>query len=162
MKTRIFLMAVLVLIAAIPAAQTKAGDFRAGDITISNPWARASFGKAKSAAAYMTVKNGGANADRLIAVKSAIAKKAQIHHTQTKDGVMKMGSMKGLDLPGGGMAMLKPGGRHVMFMGLVEPLREGTSFPLTLVFAKAGEVLVMVRVLKPGASGGADTRHQKH
>jgi len=148
MKTRICLAAAFLLAALSLSPKTFAGD-----LTVSDTWARATPPKAKTAAAYLTLKNAGKEADRLVAVKSAIAKRTEIHRTTMENGVMKMGRVEGIDVPAGGMAMLKPGGHHVMFMGLNGPLKEGTSFPLTLVFAKGGETKVTVKVVKPGAMG---------
>ena len=48
---------------------------------------------------------------------------------------------------------LKPGGAHIMLMGLNQPLQAGQSFPLTLTFEKAGQREVSVAVEKPGAMG---------
>lgn len=148
MKTRVFLVAALMLAALSLSPKTFAAD-----ITVSDAWARATPPKAKSAAAYLGLKINSGEADRLIAVKSAIAKKTQIHRTTMENGIMKMGRVEGIDVPAGGMAMLKPGGHHVMFMGLKQQLKEGSHFPLTLVFAKAGEVTAMVKVMKPGGMG---------
>ena len=58
-----------------------------------------------------------------------------------------------------GMMAMKPGGYHVMFMGLKGPLKEGDSFPLSLVFEKAGEIGVMVTVMKAGAMGSMKMKH---
>jgi len=53
--------------------------------------------------------------------------------------------------------VLKPGGLHVMLIGLEAPLKEGESFPLTLTFQQAGKTEVTVSVESVGAmqpSGG--------
>ncbi len=66
----------------------------------------------------------------------------------------------GIEVPAGGMAELKPGGFHVMFMGLKQPLEEGGSFPVTLVFERAGTVTVDVTVGAAGAmEGGTQHNH---
>jgi hypothetical protein len=67
--------------------------------------------------------------------------------------VMKMRPLAGLDIPAGQSVTLKPGGEHIMLMGLKGPLREGQSFPLTLTFEKAGAREVTVAVEKPAAAG---------
>jgi len=137
----------------------------AGDISVEGPWARASAKMARAGAAFMTIKNMG-EADKLIAAKADISKKVELH-THIKDGdVMKMRKVKGgITVPAKGMAMLKPGGDHVMFMGLSKQLKEGEMFPLTLVFEKAGEVKVHVKINKAGAMGAMkhDMKgHMKH
>jgi len=67
-----------------------------------------------------------------------------------------------ITVPAGGMAMLQPGGYHVMLMKLKYALKEGESFPLTLHFAKAGKVTVEVRIMSVGAmNAGKNTGHGK-
>ncbi len=126
----------------------------AGDVTVENAWARASAGMTKAGAAFMTVKNAGATADRLVAAKASIAKKVELHTHKMVEGVMMMRRIDGVDVPAGGMAMLKPGGHHVMFMGLHAPLKEGQTFPLTLVFKNAGEITSQVMINSVGAMKG--------
>jgi copper(I)-binding protein len=72
--------------------------------------------------------------------------------------VMKMRPLASLDIPAGQPVTLKPGGDHIMLMGLNGPLREGQSFPLTLTFEKAGAREVTVAIEKPGAAGPASQR----
>jgi len=125
----------------------------AGDITIDAVWARASAGMARAGAAFMTIKNTGA-ADKLIAAKADVSKRAELHTHINENGMMKMREIKGgAVIPSNGMTVFKPGGDHVMFMGLNAPLKEGATFPLTLVFEKAGEIKVDVTVQGVGAMG---------
>ncbi len=132
----------------------------AGDISIEGAWARASAKMARAGAAFLTVKNTGA-ADKLVGAKADISKKVELH-THIKDGdVMKMRQVESIAVPANGMAMLKPGGDHVMFMGLTKQLKEGDMFPLTLIFEKAGEIKTHVKIEKAGAMG-AMKGHMKH
>lgn len=142
--TRIlFALALLLPVAAV--AQT------AGKINVEAPWARASTGT--TGAAYLTVKNDGDAADRLVAVSTPAAGMAELH-TMTMDGnVMKMRPVDAIPVAAHGTAELKPGGLHVMLMELRAPLKQGESFPLTLKFEKAGDVQVSVAVQGVGASG---------
>jgi copper(I)-binding protein len=123
-------------------------------IAVEAPFARASAGQARNGAAYLSIKNTGAHADRLIGAKAAVSKRAELHTHLHENGVMKMRPVDAIEVPANGMAMLKPGGDHVMLMGLTAPLVEGQTFPLTLVFEKAGEIEVMVSVGGVGAMGG--------
>jgi copper(I)-binding protein len=66
---------------------------------------------------------------------------------------MKMRPLPAVDIKAGGQAELKPGGMHIMLVGLAAPLKEGQTFPLTLTFEKAGKVEVTVTVEKAGAMG---------
>jgi len=150
----------ITLAAALFLAATTSTAF-AGNIEVTDAWARASAKMARAGAAFLTIKNTG-GADRLIAAKSGVSKKTQLH-THIKDGeIMKMRHIEAISVPASGMAMLKPGGDHVMFMGLSSPFKEGSKFPLTLVFEKAGEVTTHVMVKGVAAmSSGAKMNHGK-
>ncbi|MEX0582595.1 MAG: copper chaperone PCu(A)C, partial [Sneathiella sp.] len=61
--------------------------------------------------------------------------------------------MEELVIEPGETVMLKPGGFHIMLMGLKKPLTKGSEFPLTLTFARAGEITVPVHVKGAGNMG---------
>jgi len=151
--TRIlFALALLLPVAAV--AQP------AGKITVEAPWARASAGT--TGAAYFTVKNEGDVDDRLVAVSTPAAAKAELHSMAMDGNVMRMRAVDALPVAAHGMAALKPGGIHVMLMELKAPLKQGESFPLTLKFARAGDVQVNVAVQGMGATGPAPMGHMDH
>lgn len=140
--------AVLIGIAA-PALAQGTG---ATSMTVEQPWARATPAGAKTGAVYMTLDNKSANADRLTGASSDVADKVQIYEMQVVDGVMQMRQLAdGLPVPASGSVVLKPGSYHVMLIGLKKPLTAGETFPLTLTFAKAGNISVTVAVQAIGA-----------
>ncbi|MEM8582390.1 MAG: copper chaperone PCu(A)C [Pseudomonadota bacterium] len=138
----------------------------AGEITVSDAYARASSAVAKTGAAFMVIENTGSEADRLIEARSDIAARVELHtHLSDGDGVMRMIEVKdGFAVPAGGKHMLARGGDHVMFMGLTTPLKDGDSVAVTLVFERAGEVEVEIPVdLKRMPEGhGSHDGHQGH
>jgi periplasmic copper chaperone A len=142
----------LLLLAAAAAFSTGsfAHEFKQGNITIGHPWARATPGAVKNSAAFMTL-SAKDSADKLIGVSGDVAREIQIHTMITEAGVMKMREIKSLDIPANGKTELKPGGLHIMLIGLKDGLKEGEKFPLKLKFEKAGEVTVDVVAEKPGA-----------
>ncbi|MBL8311752.1 MAG: copper chaperone PCu(A)C [Burkholderiales bacterium] len=140
------------LIAAAFAASAWAHDYKVGAIEIDHPWARAVPSSAKTSAAYMTFANKGA-ADKLVSASSDVAKEIQIHTMVTEAGVMKMREIKSLDIAANSKTELKPGGYHIMLIGLPDGLKDGTKFPLKLKFEKAGEVTVTV-VAEKGSHAG--------
>ena len=81
-----------------------------------------------------------------------------LHKSMMKDGVMTMEHQMRVVVPTRGQLNFAPGGYHVMFMGLKKPLDMGTTFPLTLVFEKAGKVTVNVKVQKAGAMGAMGSK----
>jgi len=141
--------AVCVIIAGAALAQT-------GQLEVGSAWARATPAKAETGIAYLTIRSP--TADRLLSVSSPVAKKAELNSMEMSGMVMKMRPLAALDIPAGQPVTLKPGGDHIMLMGLNGPLREGQSFPLTLTFEKAGAREVIVAVEKPGASGPTPQR----
>jgi copper(I)-binding protein len=146
--------AVLSLLAAAPAGALAADTIP----TIDQVWARATPGAATTGAAYFTIVSPAA--DKLLAVASPIASRAEIHTHVDDNGVMRMRPMPGgLELPAMQTVELKPGGVHVMLMGLKQPLKEGDSFPLILSFEKAAPRAVTVKVEKIGATGPAAQDH---
>jgi copper(I)-binding protein len=128
-------------------AQEKAG------IAVERPWARATPGAAPTAAAYLTLVNRGAEADRLTAVASPVARSAELHNHVMEGNVAAMRPVAEIVVPPGGRIELKPAGLHVMLIGMRRPLKEGESFAVTLEFARAGKVEVAVPVAKIGAMG---------
>lgn len=110
-----------------------------------------------TAAAYLTVENDGATADRLIAVSAAVvAGVAEVHEISDNNGVMEMRPLAdGLDIPVGETVVLEPGGYHIMFIGLKDDLTSGMTFDLTLTFETAGNVVVPVTVQREAPEGDA-------
>jgi len=119
---------------------------------VSNPFARATPPGAKVAGAFMTIKNVGPDADRLVSVSSPAAGLVEIHEMAMEGGMMKMRALKGIDLKPGATVELQPGGYHVMLEDLKQPLKQGEQIPVKLTFEKAGVVEVMVHVEAMGAA----------
>ena len=127
-------------------------------IAVTDAYARASTPMSVSGAAFMVIENHGATDDRLIAVRSNIADRVELHtHISDANGVMKMVEVEeGFPVAAGQSHALARGGDHVMLLGLKESLTEGKQFPLTLVFEHAGEITVDVPVdltRMPGSKG---------
>ncbi len=126
--------------AAAAALFAFAAAAHAGDITVKDVYARSS--NQKTGGAFMVIENAGASDDKLVAARSDVARKVEIHAHIMEDGVAKMRQVESVPVPAHGEAMLERGGYHVMFMGIEKPFEQGAHFPLTLVFEKAGEVTV--------------------
>jgi len=148
-KPRIFEIgvAVLLTLAALVLVGWTAWAAEA-ELQITEGWARSTGPKGRMTAAYFTVSNAGTEADTLKAARSPKAKSVEVHETTiTADGVMQMRHVHdGLAVPAGGALVLKPGGAHLMIMGLGEALEAGTELPLSLEFARAGLIEVSVPV----------------
>ena len=120
----------------------------AQDIKITDAYARSAGKMAKSGAAFLVIENLSGTEDRLMEVWSDAAKRVQLHtHIKGDDGVMKMRHVEqGFGIPAQGQHVLKRGGDHIMFMGLVTPWEDGDVLNVTLHFEKAGDVPVAIPV----------------
>jgi copper(I)-binding protein len=127
-------------------------SFTKGPVTVTQPWSRATPNGAPVAGGYLVVANKGAEGDKLLGGMSDIAARVEIHEMSMNNGVMQMRPVAGgLTVPAGGSVELKPGGYHVMFMGLKHGIKEGERFKVTLQFEKAGPVDVDFSVGSIGA-----------
>ncbi|MCA3287924.1 MAG: copper chaperone PCu(A)C [Roseomonas sp.] len=143
------------LILALPASAALAHhDVTKGDLVIGHPWTRAA-GANTNGAGFMTLKNNGSAPDRLISAASPAARVVELHTHIREGDVMRMRPVADIPIPPGQTVHLRPGGLHIMLIGLTEPLRQGATVPLTLRFERAGEVQVTLGVESAGARGHA-------
>jgi len=158
---RTSLFAILVAVGgALPA---EAHDYRLGGLVIDHPWSRATPPGAEVAGGFMTIRNEGEAADRLVGGSAGFANGVEVHRTTMDDGVMRMREVEGgLEIPAGESVTLEPGGYHVMFVGLAEPLVEGEARIATLAFERAGAVEVEFTVEAMGYGGRHDDGETTH
>jgi copper(I)-binding protein len=159
------MIAAALVLAACAGATPQGGSATVGEIQISGAWARPSTGgqmaegqmgggqmeqPAQSGmgngAAYMTIRNTGGQADRLLTAASDVAGAVELHTVVDSGGVMAMRPVDGIDVPAGGAVELKPGSFHVMMIGLKQELKPGERIALTLRFERAGVVEVQADV----------------
>ena len=152
MKSAVVLLTVLAVLGVI--APATAGEQRLDALVISDSWARATPGRVRNGVAFVTIQNRGRHADRLIAVSTPAAARAAFHTHVIKAGVMKMRSVAAVKVAADAITAMKPGGFHIMLMGLAAPLVESESFPLTLTFERAGTLTLEVTVMTIGARHG--------
>ena len=133
-------------------------------VDISDAWVRATVQGQKATGAFMNLT---AKTDtRLVGVKSSAAAVAEIHEMKMDKDVMRMQRLTSLPLPAGKTISLKPGGYHVMLMGLKEPV--DSHVELTLMFEDAKgvksqqELHVMTTRNAPGAQGKPADAHHNH
>ncbi|HEV7257590.1 MAG TPA: copper chaperone PCu(A)C [Bosea sp. (in: a-proteobacteria)] len=142
-----------------------AHDYKAGALKIDHPWSRATPGGAKVGGGYLTIENTGTSADRLVSISApAISGRAEIHEMAVNNGVMTMRLLEsGVAIAPGSKVEFKPGGYHIMFLELKQPLKQGEGVKGTLTFEKAGPVEVEFKVEAVGARGSSDQgAHKGH
>jgi len=140
-----------------------AHDYRAGDIHVEHPYARATVPGQTSGAAYLTLENKGKQSDTLISAQSPAAQSVEIHTmSMTSDHVMRMREVGSIELkPQGKIVMQAGDGYHIMLLGLKAPLKAGDKLPLTLTFKKAGKVEASISV-EDSKIKEADAKKKEH
>ena len=145
------LLAGVTLVVASTAAH--AHSFKLGNIDIGHPYARVTVAGQPIGGGFLKLSNRGGD-DKLLSATAAVSASVEMHTMNMDGDVMRMRQVDAIPLPAGKTVELKPGGYHLMFVGLKAPLKAGEKFPLKLKFEKAGEVEVIVNVEASGATAG--------
>ena len=140
----------LLTVLSAQAEHPSHGSGAAASVSISEAYVRAMPPGQKNSAAFMKLSNGSAMHHTVIGASTSAAKIAELHTHMEMDGMMKMRKIEKIDLHPDGEVVLKPGGQHVMLMGLKGELKPGDMVPLTLVFGDGSkkEVHAQVRKMK--------------
>jgi copper(I)-binding protein len=116
-------------------------------VTVGDPWIRATVPAQKTAGAFMQLRSP--KATRLVEVQSPVAGRAEVHQMAMEGQTMRMQKVDGIDLPAGQTVNLSYGGYHVMLFDLKQQLKEGEQVPLTLSFIGADRKRENVTVQVP-------------
>jgi hypothetical protein len=153
----------IALTGAIVAAPLAAHGFTVGDLKIGPPWSRETAPGQSAGGGFLTITNNGKQADRLVSATSPAASQVQIHTVSMTGGVMRMRELPGgLEIPAGATVALKPGGFHIMLVGLKAPLKQGTMVPAELRFQRAGKVKISFKVEAIAYAGPEGADHAAH
>lgn len=106
-----------------------------GDIQIQHAYVRAVPPGQPNSAAFMTLRNMSDKANAVVSASSPAANAVELHTHTMDGGMMKMRQIEKVDIPANGEAVLKPGGMHIMLIGLKEQLIPGMKVSLSLTFA---------------------------
>ena len=160
--------ALLPLAALLPAVPAHA------QVTVSDPWVRATVAQQKSTGAFMKLQ--AAKDTTLISATSPLTPTVEVHEMRLQGDVMRMREVPSISLSAGQAVELRPGGYHIMLLNLQHQVKEGETVPLTLVFEGsdgARETVAVnapVRALAAGpaadqgshAGGSAPPAHGSH
>ncbi len=122
MFKRILLLAGASLLASHAFAQAQ--------VSVTDPWIRATVPAQKATGAFMQLK--AAKAARLVAASTPAAGRVEIHQMEMQGQTMRMHAVDGIDLPAGQPVNLASGGYHIMLLDLKRQMKEGEQVPLTL------------------------------
>ncbi|WP_457796459.1 copper chaperone PCu(A)C [Methylocystis sp. S23] len=135
----------------VPLRAAKAHEYDVGKLKVEHPWLRAPADGQKNASFYAFLHNSGDTPDKLVAVKVEKFEKTAIH-----------GDPKNLELetpiviPPKSKVTAAPGGVYVTLIGAKKHLEVGWGLEMTLVFEKAGEVVIDAAIDAPDATHAHD------
>lgn len=133
----------------------------ADTVKIDNAWVRATAPGQKVAGGFMDLT---ADADmKLVGGSSPVSNTLELHMMKMEGGVMVMRHLPEIALPKGKTVNLKPGGLHIMFIDLKQPIKEGDTVPVTLTVRNASGKEQQLRVdAKAMAMAGEGMAHHHH
>lgn len=132
-------------------------------VTVKDAWVRATVPQQKATGAFMKLQS--AKDSKLVSASSPVTPTVEVHEMAMQDNIMKMRQAPAIELPAGKTVDLKSGGYHIMLMNLTQPVKEGESVPLTLVFeGKDGqrETVEIKASVRPLNSGAEPAMHGGH
>ena len=142
---RWMVVSVTLLLTAVLAACSGSSGSTTGGMSVGDAWVRNPLTSDQPGAAYLVIQNNGA-ADKLLSVSSDIAQTIELHESMESNGMMQMSPVPNIPVPANSKVELKPGGFHMMLIGLTHPLKTGDKVQLTLNFEKVGKVPVTAEV----------------
>lgn len=115
-------------------------------IVISEAWARSAREGQPATAAYLSLCSAEGD-DKLISATFSGANATELHITATnEDGTASMNQTPDIALPVGEAVTLKPGGAHIMMIGVNETIAPGDAPILTLEFENADPIEITLEV----------------
>jgi len=120
----------------------------ADQVEVQNAYVRAVPPGQPNSASFMALHNGDSKDHALVGAESPAAKVVELHTHSMHDGMMQMRPVERIDLPAGATTSLKPGGFHVMLIGLTQPLVPDQAVSLSLVFEDGSKAQVSAPVRK--------------
>lgn len=118
----------------------------AASVAVHHPYARAVPSGQPNSAAFMVLKNVSTADRALVDAQSSVSNVVELHTHKKEGGMMRMRRVKQIDINAGSKVILKPGGLHVMFIGLKKQLSEGDVVDLVLVFDDGERVSLNIPV----------------
>lgn len=126
-------------------------DGVADQVTVQGAYVRAVPPGLTNSAAFMTLNNTDTSEHKLVAAESPVSEVVELHTHINDNGVMRMRRVENIPVPAEGVTELKPGGLHVMLIGLQRQLKPGEQVDLTLVFEDGSKTRLQAPVKKISA-----------
>lgn len=160
MRSSVLQMTSVLLLAALPFAAAAAES----DITVGDPYVRLAPPEAPASVAYLVIRNSGAADRQLVKAESPAAQAVELHEHRNENGVMKMREVGSIAIKAHAQTELKPGGYHLMLIGVKKALKEGDSVAITLSFddGSGQQIDAPVRKAPTDMPAGMDHGAMKH
>ncbi len=101
-----------------------------------------------TSASFLTIKNASDKDVSLIKASSDVAKNVELHEHVHDNGMMKMRQVKEIKIPANGKTVLKPGGYHIMLIGLTRKIKAGDMIDIELEFNNGDKQAIKAEVKK--------------
>ncbi|MDX1669068.1 MAG: copper chaperone PCu(A)C [Limnobacter sp.] len=144
-------------------------DMSASELHIMQAWVRPTVPAQKSTGGYMQVM---AHADgSIVGATSEFADRTEVHEMSMDGDIMRMSKVESIPMEEGDVISFEPGGYHVMFMGLKQPIEKGQEVSFELLFKdkdgalKSIPVTATATMSQKGAEGHDHSHgngHQHH
>ncbi len=138
----------LIILALLTGTLLLSSFVNAATCTIEDAHVRATPPHAKNSAAFMKVSNNSDKPLKLISASSDISERVELHSHTMSDGMMKMRQVDAIDIAANTQVELRPGGFHVMFLGLNLPLVEGKTVKIQLHFSNGEKIIIDAPIKK--------------
>jgi copper(I)-binding protein len=99
-------------------------------IQIEQPWARATPGGARTGVVYLGLSNNGTANNQLLSATTPVSETVQFHQQFEENGVSRMRELLAVEIRASSTIAFKPGGMHVMLVGLADQRAIDRNFSL--------------------------------
>ena len=127
-----------------------------------NAWVRSMPPGTEVAAAYGHITNQSDQTVVITAISSSVGEAAQIHDVIAEGDQRRMVQLDALSLAAGESTEFKPGGQHIMLLGVTAPPPEGSQVELCLLTANSAERCMSVPVQRQAPMPAAETSGHHH
>ncbi len=135
----------------------------AASVTVEDAYVRSMPPTQTVTGAFMVFKNTTGSDRAVVSAESDVSDKVELHTHLHEDGVMKMRQVEKIDVPAGGETVLKPGGLHVMLIGLKQPLNLGqmVDIKFNIDDGTSMQIQAEVKTVMGGMKMKGDMNHEK-
>jgi len=134
------------LLSILTLSLLSASSYADGSISVMHPYVRAVAPGHPNSAAFMVLKNTSEQDRSLVTARSNVSKVVELHTHKKEGGMMRMRQVDKIVIKAGSKTVLKPGGLHVMFIGLKQELKTGNKVDLELEFDNGEKIKLSVPI----------------